>query len=289
MYTEDRVVLKVEQFNNNDVSSLIELSSSVGWDYDENEIRTILSSGKIYGHKNPEGKLVSSAAIIPYDTNLASIGMVIVHSDYRGLGLGKAVTQQCIDGVSKETSIMLISTDEGKSLYESLGFRTVDVVHKFLCENFVCNSFDVNNEFTLDTYKVDDFHQIMELDSAAFGDQRSKILHNRIKQSKQCIVVKDQNSHIIGFGLSVQGPINLVVGPIVAPDFKIAASIMKELAANHHGNLRIDVPSGHHDFMNFLHTCGFKKVNEPPIMMKNSSAMPNRNQKLYAIAAQVFG
>jgi GNAT superfamily N-acetyltransferase len=289
MYTEDRVVLKVEPFNNNDVSSLIELSSSVGWDYDEHEIKTILSSGKIYGHKNPEGKIVSSAAIIPYDTNLASIGMVIVHSDYRGRGLGKEVTQQCIASVSKETSIMLISTEEGKPLYESLGFRTVDVVYKFLCENFVCNSLEVNNDFTLDTYKVEDFHQMMELDSAAFGDQRSEFLHNRIEQCKQCIVVKDQNSQIIGFGLSVQGPINLIVGPIVAPDFKTAASIMKELAANHHGNLRIDVPSGYHDFMTFLHTCGFNKVNEPPIMMKNSSAMPNRNQKLYGIAAQVFG
>ncbi len=289
MFTEDRVVLKAEQLNNNDVSKLIELSSSVGWDYDDQEIKTILSSGKIYGHKTPEGKIVSSAAIIPYDTNLASIGMVIVHSDYRGLGLGKAVTQQCMASVSKETSIMLISTDEGKPLYESLGFRTVDVVHKFLCENFFSEALEVSNEFTLETYKVEDFHQMMELDAAAFGDQRNKFLLNRIEQCKQCIVVKDQNSHIIGFGLSVQGPINLIVGPIVAPDFKTAASIMKELAANHHGNLRIDVPSGHHDFMAFLHTCGFNKVKEPPIMMKNSSTMPNRNQKLFGIAAQVFG
>ncbi len=289
MFTEDRVVLNAEQLNNNDVSKLIELSSSVGWDYDDQEIKTILSSGKIYGHKTPEGKIVSSAAIIPYDTNLASIGMVIVHSDYRGLGLGKAVTQQCMASVSKETSIMLISTDEGKPLYESLGFRTVDVVHKFLCQNFICESFEVNNDFTLDTYKVEDFHKMMEVDAAAFGDQRSKFLHNRIEQCKQCIVVKDQNNQIIGFGLSVHGPINLIVGPIVAPDFKTAASIMKELASNHHGKLRIDVPSGHHDFMTFLHTCGFNKVKEPPIMMKNSSTMPNRNQKLYAIAAQVFG
>ncbi|MBH0157328.1 GNAT family N-acetyltransferase [Fictibacillus sp. 5RED26] len=289
MFTEDRVVLKAEQLNDNDVSSLIELSSSVGWDYDDHEIKTILSSGKIHGHKTPEGKIVTSAAIIPYDTNLASIGMVIVHSDYRGLGLGKAVTQQCMASVSKKTSIMLISTDEGKTLYESLGFRTVDVVHKFLCENFVSESFEVSNEFTLETYKVEDFHQMMEVDAAAFGDQRSKFLLNRIEQCKQCIVVKNQNSHIIGFGLSVQGPINLIVGPIVAPDFKTAASIMKELASNHHGKLRIDVPSGQHDFMTFLHTCGFNKVNDPPIMMKNSSTMPNRNQELYAIAAQVFG
>ena len=128
MHTDNRVEL--EQFDKNDILGLRDLSASVGWDYDEQEINTVITSGKIYGHKNAEGKIVSSAAIIPYDTDLASIGMVIVNKDYRGLGLGKKVTQKCIDSVSKETSIMLISTEEGKPLYENLGFKTVDYVHK---------------------------------------------------------------------------------------------------------------------------------------------------------------
>jgi len=84
MYTDNKKVLKLVEFDKNDVLGLVELSTSVGWDYDEQEIRTILSSGKIYGHKNAVGKIVSSAAIIPYDTDLASIGMVIVNEEYRG-------------------------------------------------------------------------------------------------------------------------------------------------------------------------------------------------------------
>ncbi|OQO98791.1 GNAT family N-acetyltransferase, partial [Geobacillus sp. 44B] len=80
-------------FGYEDIPELILLSASVGWDYDEHEIRTMMKSGKIYGHKNEEGKVVSSAAIIPYDTSLASIGMVIVHEEYRGMGLGKIVTR----------------------------------------------------------------------------------------------------------------------------------------------------------------------------------------------------
>jgi predicted N-acetyltransferase YhbS len=288
-HTEDRVILNVERFNQNDVSRLIRLSSSVGWDYDEQEIHTILSSGSIYGHKNAEGEVVSSAAIIPYDTNLASIGMVIVHPAYRGQGLGKEVTQTCIGSVSKETSILLISTEEGKPLYVRLGFRPVDVIHKFLCENFIPNTLDSTKGFTIEHYLPADFHKVKELDSAAFGDQRSTFLLNRIKQSKQCVVVKNQYDEIIGFGLSIQGPVNLILGSIVAPNNNIAASLVNALASNHGGNLRIDVPSGHPDFIKFLNTCGFKKVNEPPIMIKNSATMPIRNHKLYGIAAQVFG
>ncbi|MGA4722209.1 GNAT family N-acetyltransferase [Fictibacillus nanhaiensis] len=289
MHTESCVVLKIEQFDSNAVFRLIELSESVGWDYDEQEIHTILSSGCIYGHKNRDGRIVSSAAIIPYDTNIASIGMVIVSPDYRGLGLGKEVTQTCIDRVSTDTSIMLISTEEGKPLYERLGFKTVDVIHKFLCEKFIPNLHDSTKGFTIEYYQTADFHKVKELDSAAFGDQRSTFLLNRIKQCKQCVVVKNQYHEIIGFGLSIQGPINLILGPIVAPNDYIAASIVNALASNHGGNLRIDVPSGHSEFMTFLDTCGFKKVNEPPIMIKNSATMPKRNKELFGISAQVFG
>jgi N-acetylglutamate synthase-like GNAT family acetyltransferase len=289
MKTEDRVVLKIEQFSNKDISKLIALSSSVGWDYDEREIHTILSSGCIYGHKNTEGKVVSSATIIPYDMNFASIGMVIVHPDYRGLGLGKKVTQTCIDRVSKDKSIMLISTEEGKPLYDRLGFKTVDVIHKFLCEKFIPNTLDSTKGFTIEHYQTADFRKVKELDAAAFGDQRSTFLLNRIKQCKQCVVVKNHYHEIIGFGLSIQGPVNLILGPIVAPDDHIAISIINALASNHGGNLRIDVPSGHPEFMTFLGTCGFKEVNKPPLMIKNSHAMPKRNKKLFGIAAQVFG
>lgn len=289
MHTDNRVVLELEQFDKNDILGLRDLSASVGWDYDEQEINTVITSGKIYGHKNAEGKIVSSAAIIPYDTDLASIGMVIVNKDYRGLGLGKKVTQKCIDSVSKETSIMLISTEEGKPLYENLGFKTVDYVHKLLCESFIPNKLIVKKEGTLERYNSNDFNELIELDSAAFGDKRSKFLLNRINQSKQCLVVKDQTGKIIGFGLSILGPLNLILGPIVAPNFETAALLIKELASKHRGNLRIDVPSGNNELMSFLEKCGFAKTSEPPIMIKNSMNMPFRNHELFAIAAQVFG
>jgi hypothetical protein len=85
MILNNKTRLELVQFNEYDVSDLIELSKSVGWDYDENEIGTVISSGKIFGHKNGDGKIVSSAAIIPYDTTLASIGMVIVNKDFEAL------------------------------------------------------------------------------------------------------------------------------------------------------------------------------------------------------------
>lgn len=123
--------------NKEDISGLINLSASVGWDYDEQVINTVMAVGIIYGHKNEQGDIISSAAIIPYDNKLASIGMIIVIENYRGNKLGKELTQACINLVPDETTIMLIATKEGKPLYEKLGFRTVTFVHTFFNDNYM--------------------------------------------------------------------------------------------------------------------------------------------------------
>lgn len=290
MHIDNETALELMEFGKYDVLGLVELSSSVGWDYDEYEIRTVMSSGKIYGHKNAVGKIVSSAAIIPYDTELASIGMVIVNDEYRGLGLGKKATQKCIDSVSQNTSIMLISTEDGKPLYEKLGFITVDSVHKYLTDNYIpSKTFNNQLEITIETYRENDINQIIELDSAAFGDKRRKLLINRINQSKKCLVVRNLKGKIIGFGLSILGPVNLLIGPIVAPDAQTAFLLINELVLNHQGKLRIDVPSSNGDLTLFLEESGFVNVSNPPVMIKNANNIPFRNKELFAITAQIFG
>ncbi|WP_285396229.1 GNAT family N-acetyltransferase [Lysinibacillus sp. fls2-241-R2A-57] len=281
--------LKLVLFDAKDIPGLIALSDSVGWDYDELEIRTVMLSGKIFGHRNAEGKIVSSAAIIAYDSNLVSIGMVIVHENYRGFGLGKLATQKCIDSVSEHTAIMLVATKEGEPLYKKMGFTTVDYVHKYIADNYSGEKNFVSHEWSVEDFQEVDFAAIVRLDEVAFGEKRSNFLRNRIKQSKRCIVVKDHQANIIGFGMSIAGPINLILGPIVAPDSETATDIFDTLTKVHHGKLRIDVPSGHAEFTKFLEQSGFTEANTPPVMILRAEKMPARNNTLFAIAAQIFG
>ncbi|MED4018763.1 GNAT family N-acetyltransferase [Sutcliffiella cohnii] len=290
MVTYNKPILELVQFDKCDVPGLIELSASVGWDYDEKEIGTVLSSGKIFGHKNAEGKIVSSAALIPYDSSLASIGMVIVNKEFRGFGLGKETTKKCIESVSKDITIMLIATEDGKPLYEKMGFHTVDSVHKYICDNYIPISKPLNNSAVIfEELSEVDMNEILKLDENAFGDSRSRFLINRIKQSEKCLVVKDNNGTIVGYGLSILGPVNLILGPIVAPDFQTASLLIDKLCSKHQGKLRIDVPSCNEEFMSLIEKSGFVKVSQPPIMVLHSVNMPLRNKTLYGIAAQIFG
>ncbi len=108
-------------------------------------------------------------------------------------------------------------------------------------------------------------------------------------QSDQCIVVKDTKENVVGYGLSIQTPENKIIGPVVAKNEEIAMRIVHDLAKGHNGKLRIDVLEGKKDFMKVLESSGFKKVNTPPIMLKNSGQLLKRNNELYSIAAQIFG
>jgi hypothetical protein len=144
-------------------------------------------------------------------------------------------------------------------------------------------------DIEIKTFSQEDLAQIIKLDERAVGAKRGKFLVNRIEQAKECLVVKDSNGTIIGYGLSILGPINLILGPIVAANFEIASLLIDELARNHQERLRIDVPSGHEKFMLFLEQRGFHKASQPPIMIMNSKQLLRRNGTLYGIAAQAFG
>ncbi|GAB6492646.1 GNAT family N-acetyltransferase [Bacillus paranthracis] len=278
--------ISVDRLRKENIEDIVALSSYIGWDYNGEEIETIFDSGIVYGVWNRRKELIASAAIILYGEKVASIGMVIVHPNYKGRGIGKAITDSCIKSVSTQTPIMLIATDEGKPLYEKLGFRAVSYVSKYICNSYNVNDYCIGNEDYIMNYEECDLEKI---DEDAFGTSRNEFLKQRIMQSDQCVVVKDTKENVVGYGISIQTPENKIIGPIAAKNDAMAMRIVHDLAREHHGKLRIDVPEGKKDFMKKLEITGFQKVNTPPIMMRNSDQFLKRNGELYSIAAQIFG
>lgn len=77
----------VDRLKEEQIGDIVALSSYIGWDYNREEVETIFNSGIVYGVWNERKELIASAAIILYGEALASIGMVIVHPDYKGRGI----------------------------------------------------------------------------------------------------------------------------------------------------------------------------------------------------------
>ena len=282
--------LILERLTEKDIPALIRLTKSVGWDYDREELSTIFSTGKVYGHRSQLGELVSAAAIILYDNDsLASIGMVLVSQEYRGAGLGKEVTKICMDSVPSETPIMLVASNAGEPVYKKMGFKTISHVYKVSCDCYIPSNKIQEILVEITPFSETDFSEVVKLDEKATGVNRQEFLFHRIKQAKKSIVVKDECGVIIGFGLSIQATKNLLLGPLVTPNDEIAALLMNKLVNNYMGKLRIDLASEHENFMELLEKQGFDDVTKRPMMVINPDKFPQRNGTLYGIAGQTFG
>lgn len=282
--------LSIGILNEQSIPQLIGLSEKVGWDYDEPEIKTIMASGRVYGHMTTTGEIIACAAIVPYKEDLASLGMVIVHPDYRRLGLGKAATMKCVQSLPDSVPIILISTPEGKPMYEQLGFKLVDGVQKFVCDSYQTQpmNFDMS-EYTIEPFQSSYLPQIVELDQAACGVRRDKFLAVRIEQAKDAIVAKNNSGNVVGYALSIRGTVNLLIGPIVAPNHDVAMNLLDRLVIGNKNRIRIDIPQGQTEFGSVLMRYGFRMVSQPPIMVLNRDELPKRSGQLFGIAAQVFG
>jgi N-acetylglutamate synthase-like GNAT family acetyltransferase len=279
-------IVTMQLLNQIHMEDLLSLATIVGWDYDKQEIRTLLASGTVFGHVNDKRTVISCAAIIPYGSNLASIGMVIVHPDYRGIGLAKELLVTCMNQVSKDSALMLIATREGRPVYEKLGFNDYSHVTKLLGEGQQCRQ--SLNGYTISPYQSKDFKEMLKLDKEAFGCERDLFLKNRLEQAKEVIVIKKSNL-IVGYAAAVKKPANLVIGPVVAQNDEQAMLLIQTIISNNRGMIRMDVVEGKKEIIKALVELDFQEKDRPPVMVKNSEAFPERNGSLYAIAAQSYG
>ncbi|MFK3938546.1 GNAT family N-acetyltransferase [Alkalihalobacillus sp. NPDC078783] len=281
-------MVQVKRLQIQDIPGLIRLSEEVGWDYTRRELLTIFNTGMVFGCKE-EDQLIACAAIIPYDLQtIASLGLVIVHPECRGLGLGRKVTTACIQSVNlSQSTVILVATEEGKVLYEKIGFKTVHSIYKYT--HTIRESIHVQGNPQILPYQDKQFHQMVDIDEKAFGDRREGFLRKRIKQSEKSVVLMDEAGEMKGYSLLIQTSQNAIIGPVVSENRSQAVALIQEQLVNLSGNVRIDLTNPDQEIIQFLKGMGFEQVTQPPLMVLGKGILSWRNNQLVALASQAFG
>src|SRR5260370_16783396 len=68
----------IETLGRGDAPELRVLSQAIGWTHTDDDWRTILEVGRVFGHRASDGGFLSSGALFEYGPSLASIGMILV-------------------------------------------------------------------------------------------------------------------------------------------------------------------------------------------------------------------
>jgi GNAT superfamily N-acetyltransferase len=83
-----------------------------------------------------DGKIVATTTLVCYEKRLAWIGMVLTHSEYQRRGLARTLVMRAVE-LAREREVCTIkldATDQGRPLYQSLGFREEQAVERWGCD-----------------------------------------------------------------------------------------------------------------------------------------------------------
>lgn len=196
-----------------DVSQLHGLSMAVGWPHRPSDWELLLKTGQGLVAVDGIGRVFGSAMWFPYGEDFATIGMVITSPRTQAQGNGRWLMQQVLDRCSGR-NLSLNATHAAYNLYLSLGFKNEATVYQ--CQGEVTHTLPsmAPLEGAIVSIEADRLETIVELDTKAFGANRSNLL--KLISEKAVIYGLMKKGHLVGYSICRDFGRGKIIGPIVA-------------------------------------------------------------------------
>lgn len=267
----------IERLTTADIASGMALSTEAGWNQTEADWRHFIVEGRAIGVRAPDGRLVASAAALPYDGPFGFVGMVLVTADWRRQGIATRLVDQCVAELRGMSLVpVLDATAAGAEVYRRQGF-----VGQFGFDRW---------EGKLEPSAPGDGRagslsgDLVELDAEAFGARRGKLLADFL--SRPGTSARGNSGR---FALLRDGRRALQAGPVVAADEDAAIDLLGDLFAGTRGPVFIDVLAGRSRVGDWLAARGFTIQRSFTRMALGREAPFGRPERLFAVAGPEFG
>lgn len=270
-----------------DISFGLALSRLANWNQLENDwLRTLaLAPDGVFvaGHN---GVPCGTASVICYGDKLAWIGMVVVHPDHRGCGIGGALMRHGLQYLHTAgvDCVKLDATDQGRPLYRKLGFQDEKPISRFFLPQWTGTPGS-----QLPSIAEDDWPGIANLDHEAFGADRIPLL-TRLAQDGVTAILKNA-SGVQGYGFARKGFNASFLGPIVAEDptgaRALAQSLIQRLPIEH--GIFWDLLPDHLSARTVAESFGFTAARTLMRMQYGARTIPAQDSSIFGGAGFEFG
>src|SRR5882672_8247922 len=114
--------IAIAKLGPDDALAGLELSTEAHWNQNEADWRFFLSQGTVFGVRDGDGRLIATAALLPYASANAWISMVLVTQNWRRRGLATKLLDACLSAARKQgLTTLLDATPAGATVYRPLG------------------------------------------------------------------------------------------------------------------------------------------------------------------------
>jgi len=273
----------------NDVKPLMEIKNHIGWNQLEADWKFLIE----YYPRHcftvfSENRVVGSVTGINYDNKVGWIGMVMVHEEFRGLGLAKALMNAALDSMKNCKCVKLDATPSGQPVYEKMGFVPEWTITRMINTEFVHKNKSI--ESMAEPVWEDDMAEICKLDAQVFGVDRSCLLRRLMREYPDLAFKIVYDGKITGFCFGRNGHKYRQIGPIVSRNSLEAFEIFKAAAVcRGDSSLVIDVIDANTDFVEAMKHIGFIAQRSLLRMFKGVNDRQSQVPRYFVIPGGEYG
>ena len=280
------------------------LCSIAGWNHTLDDWRRLLALEPTgcFTAENAGGA-AGVATTTTYGNKVAWTGMLLVHPNARGQGIGTALLNHCLEWLRHRnvTCIKLDATPEGQSLYEKLGFRTEWPLARWertvvpaglhaesaASETESCECLQPARNPDAVRSMLD---RIEAIDTRAFGVSRRKVLASMLAAAEFAAWLPPRaDAEPQGYGLLRRGSRSYYIGSAVASPTTGIRVIKQLVRAASGSTLYWDIPDAQSEVISLAESLGFRRQRPYLRMHLGENIAPGRPSLQLGIADPAIG
>jgi GNAT superfamily N-acetyltransferase len=255
------------------------LSTEAHWNQNEADWRFFLDQGHVLGVRDGDGRLIASAALLPYTSGNAWISMVLVTANWRRRGLATRLVDTCLAEAAKQgLTTWLDATPAGARVYGPLGFTPTLELRRLRLES--PGPPRAAAPSSLSSYKLGEF---ISRDVSAMGFDRSSLLSELSARPNSQLLSNRSAVALVRDGRKARH-----IGPLFADRADRALELVAAIVRSETSPVLIDAVNSHQEFLNGLTGSGWT-IERPFQRMRFGGAMTLPAEPPFVVAGPEFG
>lgn len=264
------------------------LVAESGWNQVAADWRMFLDFGTVYAVR-AGGRVIATAATLPYGGRCAWISMVLVAAAQRRRGLATRLLHRCIADVTAAGLVpVLDATPAGRTVYAPLGFSAAWSFARLASQS---RTFKASPSPAAAVRPITDsvWQALCRYDTATFGADRSQILARMRGRLPPADLFAERDGRIVGMLLGRDGRTASHLGPLIAEDNVTATALLAQALRGIEGPVFIDLADAKADTRLWLESCGLALQRPFTRMLLGRNRSFDDTARTFAVIGPEFG